>query len=148
MRGRAVVVAVLALTTLSACDRPPTEGLLQEQVKTAMAELPYQYRLLPKRSTEDYATFIVVNPRQNLGVTFAYGLPAKGGGCSPFPQLPPHRKGDKPAVAAGPEPLICLEDDGWRRGDDYRESIVRGRIVGDVALALCEEVHDEWTCFV
>lgn len=148
MRTWLLLSALIALMGLSACDRSATKASLQEQVKAAMAELPYQYQLLPKLETEDYVTFIVVNPRQKLEVTFAYGRPGKGGSCPPFPELPPHRKGEKTAVAAGPEPLICLEDDAWRRGNDYRESIIRGNILGDVAKALCEEVYDYWTCFV
>jgi hypothetical protein len=114
-----------------------------------MANLPYDYELLPELKTKYYTAFTVINPRQDLEVTFVYGLPGKKKRCPPFPELPtPHRKGLKPAVAAGPEPLICLEDDAWRRGNDSREAVVRGRIVDAVAQALCEEVYDEWTCFI
>jgi hypothetical protein len=148
MRIWSLLAALLFLLALNACARSASESSLEEDVKGAMADLPYQYQLLPKLRTKDYVTFNVVNPRQKLEVTFTYGLPGKGGGCPSFPELPPHRKGAKPAVAAGAEPLICLEDDAWRRGNSYREAIVRGRISGDVALALCEEVYGEWTCFI
>lgn len=142
------LTALLALALLSACDRPSSEDSLEGQVKAAMAGLPYEYQLQPKARNKDYVTFNVVNPRHELKVTFAYGLPGKGGGCPPLPELPPHRRGAKPDVAMGPKPLICLEDDAWRRGSDYRESIVRGRMSSDVAKALCKEVYGYWTCFI
>jgi len=123
-------------------------AFIEQDLDEAMADLPYDYQLLPEFRSNGYVVFNVVNPRQKLEVTFAYRLPAKGGGCPPFPELPPHRKGQKPAAAEGQEPLICLEDDSWRRGNDYRESIVRGNISGNVAQALCEEVHGYWTCFI
>jgi hypothetical protein len=148
MRGRLSLAALFAFAALSACGGSSSDSL-KDQVDAAMGELPYRYELLPKLETKDYVTFTVVNPRQDLEVTFAYGLPGKGGGCPPFPKLPvSHRTGSKPAVAAGPEPLICLEDDAWRASDGDREKIVRKRISGDVAVALCKEAHDELGCFI
>lgn len=148
MRIYLILAALMALAALSACENSASKGEVEEQVESAMEGLPYKYRLLSTVKAEHYVTFAVVNPRQKLEVTFAYGLPAENGGCLPFPELPPHRKSPKPAVAAGPEPLICLEDDSWRRGSGNRESVVRRRIVGDVAKALCEEAHDELACFI
>ncbi len=148
MRIYVSFIAVLALVGFSACNQPVSTSSLEQQVNSAMAGLPYQYRLLSKLDSKEYVTFVVLNPRQKLGVTFAYGLPGKGGDCPPVPELPPHRKGAKPDVAAGPEPLICLADDSWRRGDNYRESIIRGRMSSDVATALCHEVYDQLRCFI
>jgi len=148
MRAYSVVVTLLVVMALGACNMPGSKKSLEGHVSAAMDELPYHYRLLPNRRTKNYVVLNVVNPRQKLEVTFVFGLPRKDGGCPPIPTLPPPPKGEKPAVAAGPEPLICLENDALRRGDDYRERVVRGKILDRVALALCEEVHGHWPCFI
>lgn len=149
MRRYPPAAVFLAVATLYGCGAGSSNSSLTQNVRDAMASVPYQYRIDERSGAHSYVMFTAINSRQNLAVNFVYGLPNATGVCPVFPELPiPHRRGSKPAVAAEPESLICLEDDAWRRTDRYREAIVRRRILSEVAKALCEEVHSAGVCFL
>lgn len=110
-----------------------------------MATLPYSFSFLKKYSTDNYAVFRVgARPSVNI----AYGGKSKGGKCPKEPRLPEkHRGGSKPFPAAGPERLICFDDDAWRPGSSESATIARTRMAYLVAEALCEEVHQGYESF-
>lgn len=119
-----------------------------------MEGLPYEYRMLPRLKTDDYVVFHVSNPRQDLGINVAFGLPNRKNRCQEPPQLPaPHRSSSRAFSGAAGHPLICIQDDGWRVGDSPRESVLRAQMGGQsLAMALCEEVYDkerfeDFVCF-
>lgn len=106
-----------------------------------MSELPYSHEFLERHSTEEYVVFRV---GPGAPVNIAYGGRSRDGTRPKPPRLPEkHRRGAKPFAAAGPEPLICFEDDGWRPESSESAAIARGRMVDLVADSLCQEVYDE-----
>jgi hypothetical protein len=143
------LVATLALL-LSACGSSDAskQSQLESEVSSAIAKLPYSFSFLKKYSTDKYVVFRV---RAGASVNFAYGGKSNKGHCAKAPRLPvKHRRGSKPFAAAGPEPLICFEHDGWRPGSPEAAAVARLRAVNLVANALCEEVYkgyEGFACF-
>ena len=116
-------------------------------MKDALSDGPYDYRFLPERSTRDYVVFRVSDPGRN-SVNIAFGGKPVGMHCPEAPPLPArHWQGGKPFSAAGPEPLICFDDDSWRPGSPEKIVVARTNIRSAVATALCEELYGEFACF-
>lgn len=143
------VFAALVLA-LAACGDSDVSGRAQieSEVSSAMEELPYSFSFRNGYSSEDYVVFRV---DASASVNIAYGGKSRGGKCPRPPRLPArHRGGAKPFPAAGPERLICFEDDSWRPGSSEAATITRSRTAFIVAEALCREVYpgfDGFACF-
>ena len=143
------LVATLALL-LAACGSSDAskQSELESEISSAIANLPYSFSFLEKYSTDKYVVFRV---GAGASVNIAYGGKREGGKCPKAPRLPlKHRRGTKPFAAAGPEPLICFEHDGWRPGSPEAAAVARLRAVNLVANALCEEVYtgyEGFACF-
>jgi hypothetical protein len=138
----ALFLCVCALA-LGACgdNEDSKQSKLESEVTEAMATLPYSFDFLNEHPTDRYVVFRV---GPGASVNIAYGGRSKRGECPKPPRLPAkHRRGSKPFAAAGPEPLICFEDDGWRPGASKSAATTRARTASLVANALCEEVYDE-----
>lgn len=134
---------------VAACGRshPSKLSQLEAEVDSAMAGLPYAYRVLDRYSTRNY---VVVRVGNTTPVDIAYGGKSEGGRCPAMPELPAKHRRSRPFVAAGPERLICFEDDGWRPSSRQADAITPGNIAYIVANALCEEVYrgfDSFACF-
>lgn len=146
----ASLVALLA-TLVVACGSggESKRASLRSDVSAAMAGLPYPFRYIDEHSGKQYVVFHVSDIASAASVNIAYAGQSANYKCPKPPLLPvKHRRGSKPFPAAGPEPLICLEDDGWRPGSSESATANRARIVYIVAEALCEKVYtDGFTCF-
>lgn len=140
------LMATLALL-LAACGSSDAsnQSKLESEVSSAITNLPYSFRFLDKYSTDKYVVFRV---GAGASVNIAYGGKSQEGKCPKAPRLPvKHRRGSKPFAAAGPEPLICFEDDGWRPGSPEAAAVARSQAVNLVANALCEEAYEGFACF-
>lgn len=143
------LVATLTMA-LIACgsSNASRQSKLNSEVSSAMATLPYSFSILEKYSTDKYVVFRV---EAGTSVNIAYGGKSRKGECPKPPRLPVgHHRGSKPFPAAGPEPLICFEDDGWRPGSSESATISRSRTAHLAAEALCEEVYqgfEGFACF-
>ena len=113
-----------------------------------MATLPYPYRFVDRFPDRRYVVF-----RVNAGgaVTIAYGGKSQDGKCPAAPRLAAERRrGPKPIPAAGPQPLICFDDNGWRLDSPESATVTRSNAVNLIAEALCEEAYEgyeSFTCF-
>jgi hypothetical protein len=141
-----VLVAIMPIACGSSAGSK--EAQLRADVSGALESLPYTFRFINRYATGRYVVFRV---DAGAAVTVAYGGKSKDGHCPTPPRLPAkHRDGAKPYPAAGPEPLICFDDDSWRTGSSEAAAVIRSNIVNTVAEALCEEAYQEvegFTCF-
>ena len=128
-------------------DRPK-QSQLEADVSSAMSRLPYTFDFENKYSSNQYVVFRV---NGEAAVNIAYGGKREGRKCPKPPDLPArHRRGSKAFPAAGPEPLICFDDDSWRPGSSESATIARSNAANLVAEALCEEVYrgfESFACF-
>lgn len=123
-------------------------GSPRDQVADAMEELAYDHRFLPGLDRNGYVVF-EVGALSGSVARFAYAGRRESRGACPRPPEPFQRKrdGSKSFAAAGPEPLICL-DDYEPRPHGSRNLVARDlNVAGYVADALCKQAYDFWTCF-
>lgn len=155
LRGSGVLLIGIFGLLLGSCggmDKSQSSEL-ESVVADAMENLPYDYEMLPELSTSGYVVFRLVNPRQDIGVNVAFGLPTSNNRCSKPPLREPGRKTARGFVGAASQPLICIATDGWRDGGSREEQLVRFKMSGEtLAVALCNEVYDkepfeDFVCF-
>lgn len=149
MRQRLFLALVTILLALAGCGGGGQRSdSLTNYVKGAMADLPYEYRLLPKLRTGDYVVFRTTNPRKKVDVNMAFGLPSKRHSCPRLPEsFSGQRKDFRPFVGAAGVPLICLAVDSLQPVDSQEDAIIVANMESHTALALCEQVHGGWACF-
>lgn len=152
-RSTSFIALGAALFTMYACGGVEASTSLSGYVDEAMADLPYQYKMLPQWKNDDYVVFEMINGKKNVAINVAFGLPSKTDTCSKPPRLPAkHKKGFHPFFGAAGAPLICVADDHWRPSDSRESSAIRGRMASLVPPALCNAVYDkeefeDFVCF-
>lgn len=148
MRRRLIVIVAAALLALVGCGGGRDGDSRAEYVRGAMAELPYQYRLSARLSTDDYLVFRTTNPRKDVDVDMAFGLPSKTHGCPKLPEALAKRRYElRPFVGASAGPLICLAVKSVQPVDDEEDAIVVVNMANRTAVTLCEQAHGGWACF-
>jgi hypothetical protein len=153
VKAAAPTLLTAFLVTLCACGESSGANSLNGYVREAMAGLPYEYRMIPELRTEHYVVFKMVNPRKEVDVNVAFGLPSRKNTCAKPPNLPArHRKGFRPFFGAAGAPIICLATDSWRPFDSREEGAIRTRMALLVPSALCNAVYDkeefeDFVCF-
>lgn len=147
MRKYPIVMSLITFAFVG-CGEPHSDRSLTSNVRDAMADLPYDYRLLPELRSDDYVVFSVSNPRKYVDVTIAFGLPSKRHLCSKPPRpFADHPKSVHHFSGAAARPLICFAADIWQAAGSREAAIISGNMERQAAVALCEQVYDEWACF-
>jgi hypothetical protein len=138
---------VLLLTVTSAaigCGGKQGTASPSDYVSEAMADLPYEYRMLPRLETDDYSAFEIVHPRTQVDVIVAFGLPSMENSC-PKPPLPFARRPEsvRHFTGASAHPLICFASNSWQSVDNREAAIIGGNMERRTVVALCEAVYDD-----
>lgn len=113
---RASPVTLLLVTlALTACGETSEARSLEDHVHAAMAELPYEYKFLPGKGTDDYVVLHVSDTKRNVGRYVAVGLPTRAHRCpTPPPKLPAEYGIDGITMSESGEGSLCVAEVDYR----------------------------------
>jgi hypothetical protein len=112
-----------------------------------MAELPYDYEVLPERGTEDYVVLYVSDGKRDVGRLVAVGQPASPHRCpDPHPELPAAYGIDAVTFSESGKGSLCIAEVDHRVNPKGRE-LAKMMIGHEVVLAVWERIYGAPACW-
>lgn len=147
LRRLSLVTLLLATLALNACGGTSENQSLEDHVRAVMAELPYDYKVLPERGTEDYVVLYASDGKRDVGRFVAVGLPARPHRCpTPPPELPAAYGIDTVTFSEAGKGSLCIAEVDHRVNPEGRK-LAKMMIGHEVVLAVWERIYGAPACW-
>lgn len=147
LRSSPLAILAAIILIVGGCGGESETRSLEDHVHAAMAELPYQYKMLPDRGTEDYVVLFVSDAKRNIGRYLAVGLHLGGSTCpTPYPELPAAYGIDGATFNSSEKGSFCVAEVDHRVSPKGRK-LVKMMMGYKVELAIWKRIYGAPECW-